>query len=72
MRGFRLLRVIKLARSWTTFRNLLRWLASTFSQTGVFLVLLLLFIFIFMLLGMELFAYKVHYDDSGMPVENGG
>ena len=69
MRGFRLLRVVKLARSWTTFRNLLRWLASTFSQTGVFLVLLLLFIFIFMLIGMELFAYKVKYDDSGMPVQ---
>jgi len=31
MRGFRLLRVLKLARSWTTFRNLLRWMASTFS-----------------------------------------
>ena len=26
LRGIRLLRVLKLARSWTTFRNLLRWL----------------------------------------------
>ena len=26
LRGFRLLRVLKLARSWTAFRNLLRWL----------------------------------------------
>jgi hypothetical protein len=29
MRGIRLLRVLKLARSWTAFRHLLRWLAST-------------------------------------------
>ena len=29
MRGIRLLRVLKLARTWTAFRHLLRWLAST-------------------------------------------
>ena len=31
-------------------------------------MLLLLFIFIFMLIGMELFAYKVMFDDDDMPI----
>ena len=67
LRGFRLLRVLKLARSWTAFRNLLRWLYQTFSASIMFIVLFCLFMFIFMLIGMEFYSYEIFFDSDGHP-----
>ncbi len=60
-RGLRLLRVFKLAKTWEKFRILLSTIWNTLKDVSNFSVLLFLFIFIFMLLGMELFAYKVRF-----------
>lgn len=63
-RGIRLLRVFKLARSWTSFRNLLAKIFETVKDISNFTVLLALFMFIMTLLGMELFAYDVNFNDD--------
>ena len=58
-RGVRLLRVFKLARSWTSFREILAKILVTIKDVSTFSVLLVMFMFIFSLLGMELFGFKV-------------
>lgn len=61
-RGVRLLRVFKLARSWTSFRNLLKVMIQTAIDVQTFAVLLTICMLILALLGMELFGHKVKYD----------
>ena len=61
LRGIRLMRILKLARNWPALRDLLRWIAGTLMTSAMFLVLFALFIFIFMLIGMELYAYKIGF-----------
>lgn len=64
LRAVRLLRVFKLARSWTSFRNLLQKMIVTIKDIQFFACLLALFMFIFTLLGMELFAYRVKFNNE--------
>lgn len=72
MRAFRLLRVFKLAKSWKKLQDLLKTIAKTLKDISNFSVLLFLFMFTYTLLGMDLFAYKVAFDDDGkLDVENG-
>ena len=67
-----MLRVFKLARSWTSFRILLEKMVKTIKDISNFSVLLFLFMFTYTLLGMELFAYKVMYsEDNKVVTENG-
>lgn len=67
-RVVRLLRIFKLARSWTSFRRILAKVLVTIKDVSTFSVLLMLFMFIFSLLGMELFGHKVlFYND--LPVK---
>jgi hypothetical protein len=63
LRAVRLLRVFKLARKWTSFRELLAKMLVTLGDIQYFAVLVLLFMFIETLLGMELFAYNVKYNN---------
>lgn len=63
-RGVRLLRVFKLARSWSSFREILSKILVTIKDVSTFSVLLLMFMFIFSLLGMELFGHKVQFFDN--------
>lgn len=63
-RGVRLLRVFKLARSWTKFRKILAKILLTIKDVGPFSVLLLMFMLIFSLLGMELFGFKINFIDD--------
>ena len=63
-----MLRVFKLARSWTTFRELLHTIVLTVKQIGTFSILLLIFMLIFTLLGMELFGHRVKLDDLNQVV----
>ena len=64
MRGFRLLRVFKLARSWTSFREILAKIFITMKDVSYFSLLLLMFMLIFTLLGMELFGSKVKFEND--------
>lgn len=61
-RGIRLLRVFKLARSWTSFRILLGKILDTFNEIFTFSILLGIFMIVFMILGLEFFANTVHLD----------
>lgn len=70
MRTFRLLRIFKLAQSWKEFQNLLITIGNTMKDISNFSVLLFIFMFIYSLLGMELFAYKVKFDDDNKPMTN--
>jgi hypothetical protein len=64
-RIFRLFRVLKLVKAWKKFQELLITIASSIKDVSNFSVLLFLFIFIYTLLGRELFAYKVRFDEEG-------
>jgi hypothetical protein len=66
LRAVRLLRVFKLARSWTSFRLLLEKMIITLKDIRNFSVLMLLFMFIYTLLGMELYAYKVIFNNEDL------
>ena len=61
-RSIRLLRVFKLARSWTSFRVLLKQILFTVREVAYFLVLLSIVMFIFALLGMELYGSRVRFN----------
>lgn len=64
-RIFRLFRVIKLVKSWKRFQELVSTIVRSFKDVSNFSVLLFLFMFIYTLLGRELFAYKVRFDEDG-------
>jgi len=66
LRAIRLLRVFKLARSWTSFRELLQKMIITLKDIRNFSVLMGIFIFIFCLLGMEMYAYRILYVDDDL------
>jgi voltage-dependent calcium channel L type alpha-1D len=68
MRGIRLLRVFKLARSWKSFSDILASSYKTLLDVRMFLILLSLFVFIFMLLGLDLYAYSIRFDELGEPI----
>ena len=68
-RGARLVRVFKLARNWTSFREMLSKILVTLKDVSTFTILLLMFMFIFTLLGMELFGHKIRFDDNDLPVD---
>ena len=63
-RAVRLLRVFKLARSWTSFRDILEKMLVTAREIRTFAILLLIFILVFALLGMELYGHRVYFNDA--------
>lgn len=62
IRALRLLRVVKLARSWTKLQDILAKTVKSLKDISNFGVLLFLFLYIYALLGMELFANQARYD----------
>ncbi|XP_037923835.1 sodium channel protein 60E isoform X3 [Hermetia illucens] len=56
LRGLRLLRVLKLARSWTTMKVLLSIIISTIGALGNLTLILVIVIYIFAVIGMQLFS----------------
>ena len=64
-RIFRLFRVIKLVKSWKRFQILVSTIVRSIKDVSNFSVLLFLFIFIYTLLGRELFAYNIKFDEEG-------
>jgi len=65
-RAFRLFRAFKIAKSWSQLQNILKTIANTIKDISNFSILLFLFIFIYSLLGMELFAYKVRFNEDNI------
>jgi Ion transport protein len=55
-RAFRLIRVFKLAKSWTQLQKLIATITKSLVDISSFSVLLFLLMFIYILLGMELFS----------------
>lgn len=66
--AFRLMRVLRLARIWKQFQTILQQIKNSMIDTSIFTMLLFVFLFILALLGMELFAYQVFYDQNDMLV----
>jgi hypothetical protein len=66
LRAIRLLRVFKLARSWTSFRELLQKIIITLKDITNISVLMILFMFIFCLVGSEMYGYKVMYNNDDL------
>jgi len=64
IRAMRLLRVIKLARSWTKLQDILSKTIKSMKDIGNFGVLLFLFLYIYSLLGMQLFANYIRFDED--------
>lgn len=73
LRGFRLLRIFKLAKTWKRFQLLLETLGHTLIDIATFSVLLFLSMFMFTLLGLELFGNKAKFDleKDVVDMENG-
>lgn len=71
LRAFRILRVLKLIRSWTTLQNFLYTVYLTVLDLGNFSFIVCLAVFIFALLGMQMFGGKMcGLDDGDVPRHN--
>ena len=68
LRSFRLFRIFKLARSWTDLRIILEKIIMTLRDVSNFAVLLILFMYILALVGMQVFANRLRFDNDDLPV----
>jgi hypothetical protein len=64
LKSLRMLRVIKLARTWTDLQVVMSTIVLSVKDITYYSILLMLFIYIFALLGMELFAHRCKFDDE--------
>merc|ERR1719191_1490984 len=69
LRGFRLLRIFKLAKKWESFRLLLKSILETVLQMGNFCLLLVLMITVFTLVGQSFFGGYFYFDDEGKAID---
>ncbi|TFJ96549.1 Sodium channel protein type 5 subunit alpha [Platysternon megacephalum] len=62
LRSFKLLRVFKLAKSWTTLNTLIKIIGNSVGAVGNLTLVLAIIVFIFAVVGMQLFgkSYKKH------------
>jgi len=67
LRGFQ---VIEFSKNSQSFRFLLNCIVYTIKEIGNFIVLLAIFIYVFSLLGMEIFAGKLNFDEKGHSLTN--
>ena len=71
LRSFRILRVLKLVRSWKKLQNFLYTIYLTLISLGEFSFVVILTLFIFALLGMQMFGGKMcGLDDGEIPRHN--
>lgn len=66
-RAIRLFRFFKVARTMKSFQIMIEKIAISLSDIASFSVLLFLFLFTFTLLGLELFAGNMKFNDKGIP-----
>ena len=67
LRSFRIMRLFKLLRSWTTLRRVLKNMAMTLESSSSFIGLLMLMIFVFSLVGMTMYGgtFTKECEDDG-------
>lgn len=63
-RSLRLVRLFKMVKQWKTLHSLLNTMAKAAADVRSFALLLCLFIFIYAMVGMQLFANRLHFDES--------
>ena len=68
LRIFRLLRVFKLAKVWKSFSYLISTITNTIKKLTYFLVLVGLFLFIYVIIGKELYAFKMSFSADLVPI----
>jgi len=61
-RGFRIIRLFKLATSWESLNVLLQTILTTLKDIRNFSVLLLVCLFTYAVLGMEFFAHRIKFN----------
>lgn len=66
--GLRALRIILVARASETLKVLLDCVAFTLDAIGNFFALLTIFLYVFSLLGMQMFAGRLRFDEKGLPI----
>ena len=59
-----MLRVIKIARQWTYLQTIVNKITQAIKDISYFSIIIFLFIYIFALLGMELFANFVRFNEQ--------
>jgi hypothetical protein len=64
LRVLRLVRIFQLLKNWKTLQELLQVIIGTIKDLSVILLLICLLLYIYMLIGMELFAYKLPHSSK--------
>ena len=64
LRGFRLLRIFKLVKSWTTLQQLLKTIINSMTAISNLAVLSLLFMFVYSLIGKQFFFGEMIDEDG--------
>lgn len=70
LRAFRVLRLVKLFRSWTSLQMFIKAMIRTLMELGNMAVILMLTVFVFSLLGMQLFGGKFTFPAEALPRSN--
>jgi hypothetical protein len=70
LKVFQMFRLFHLTAYWNQLNFIVAILRKTFQKNVYFLLLLYLFIFAYTILGMDLYAYKVAFDDNNEPIED--
>ena len=68
LRSVRLLRIFKLARSWTSFRILLQKILDAMPNLLTFSLLLLIISIVFVIIGMQFFSGSLYLDSNNRMV----
>jgi len=67
LRSFRMIRIFKIVRSWTSLRSILLTVANSLPYVGNLAFLIFLFTFIFALIGKQFFSQKPMFLEDGSP-----
>jgi voltage-gated sodium channel type II alpha len=63
LRIFRLSRIFSVGKIWKDFQDLMSAIKKTLKDISNITILVVIFVFTFMLIGLELYAYRVSFND---------
>lgn len=63
LRVFRLSRIFAVGKIWKDFQDLMSAIKKTLKDISNITILVVIFVFTFMLIGLELYAYRVRFND---------
>lgn len=67
-RAFRLLRIFKLTKRWKKLQDLIETIGKSLKDISSFSILLAIFIYIYTLIGLELMAFEIKFDENNDPI----